>query len=131
AERVYARAGGSVSAGQPVWGAGRAGNHSAGALLARPAAGRAEEYADRAVALLRQAVAGGYRNLAGLQADEELEAVRGHAGYRALLSEAGLRRVYASVWRDDATREAVGLQGLSGARHLQRCRELAALGYRP
>ncbi len=40
-------------------------------------------------------------------------------------------RHYASVWRDDSTREAVGLHGLSPERHLARCRDLAAQGYRP
>jgi formylglycine-generating enzyme required for sulfatase activity len=38
---------------------------------------------------------------------------------------------YASVWRDDPSREAVGPHGLSGEQHLARCRELAGQGYRP
>jgi formylglycine-generating enzyme required for sulfatase activity/tRNA A-37 threonylcarbamoyl transferase component Bud32 len=38
---------------------------------------------------------------------------------------------YASVWHADPQREAAEAHGLTVAAHLQRCRELAAQGYRP
>jgi formylglycine-generating enzyme required for sulfatase activity len=38
---------------------------------------------------------------------------------------------FASVWHSDGSREAAELHGLSVRTHLERCRELAAQGYRP
>jgi formylglycine-generating enzyme required for sulfatase activity/tRNA A-37 threonylcarbamoyl transferase component Bud32 len=43
----------------------------------------------------------------------------------------GNDKPYASVWNADPNREAAESHGLSVAAHLQRCRELAAQGYRP
>ena len=51
--------------------------------------------------------------------------------YREIVQMTVAPRHYASVWRDDTTREAVGLHGLSADAHLARCRELAEKGYRP
>jgi formylglycine-generating enzyme required for sulfatase activity len=53
------------------------------------------------------------------------------AAPRSLALVAGGSRQYASAWRDDTTREARGLHGLSAQAHLARCRELIAAGYRP
>ena len=43
----------------------------------------------------------------------------------------GRGQIFASVWHDDANREAAASHGLSIETHLERCRELAAQGYRP
>jgi formylglycine-generating enzyme required for sulfatase activity len=45
--------------------------------------------------------------------------------------EADPRRRFASVWQVDARRECADVPGLDPAAHLERCRELAARGYRP
>jgi formylglycine-generating enzyme required for sulfatase activity len=129
---VHARTAELVTARQAAWAAGLVANPRNLSALARPVgSGQAAVHVERAVALLRLAVARGYRNLAALQTDADLEAVRGTVGYRDLLRQAGALRRYASTWRDDATREAVGPAGLSAEAHLARCRELAAQGYRP
>jgi tetratricopeptide (TPR) repeat protein len=48
---------------------------------------RADEYASRAVELLGQAVAKGYRNKAGLQQDPELNALRSRDEFKRLLHD--------------------------------------------
>lgn len=69
-----------------------------------------------------------------LSDDANTHAERVLAGEQLLLdvgvSDAGKPR-YASVWREETTRDAVGLHGLAAEAHLARCRELAAQGYRP
>jgi hypothetical protein len=47
----------------------------------------APEEAARAVALLRQAVAGGYKDAARLKKDRDLDALRGRDDFRLLLAE--------------------------------------------
>jgi eukaryotic-like serine/threonine-protein kinase len=47
----------------------------------------AQTYADRALALLRQAVAHGFKNAAHMSQDPDLEPLRAQAGFKALLSE--------------------------------------------
>jgi hypothetical protein len=47
----------------------------------------AKEYADRAVAALRQAVADGYRDAAQLRKDPDLDPLRGRDDFRKLLAE--------------------------------------------
>jgi tetratricopeptide (TPR) repeat protein len=54
-----------------------------------PLAGR---YADRAVALLRRAVAGGFHDLAHLQKDQDLAALRPRKEFQTLLAELGAKR---------------------------------------
>jgi formylglycine-generating enzyme required for sulfatase activity len=67
--------------------------------------------------------------------DEPSHSDLAFAGERLLLDvhvgHLAVSRRYASVWRDDPTREAVGLHGLSAEAHLARCHKLAAQGYRP
>jgi formylglycine-generating enzyme required for sulfatase activity/tetratricopeptide (TPR) repeat protein/tRNA A-37 threonylcarbamoyl transferase component Bud32 len=97
----------------------------------RERAGRPRRYRDRAVALLRQAVAAGYSDRKRLRTNPDLEPVRAHPGFAALLRQLRLDRQYSVVWHDSATHESAGAHGLDPAAHLARCRRLAAAGYRP
>jgi serine/threonine protein kinase/formylglycine-generating enzyme required for sulfatase activity/tetratricopeptide (TPR) repeat protein len=95
---------------------------------------RAKAYAERAVALLREAVANGYSNYRQMQTDPDLDALHDHPGYQALLAEGHLDRQYAAVYYvswANATRESTESHGQDLVGHLKRCRELASQGYRP
>jgi serine/threonine protein kinase/formylglycine-generating enzyme required for sulfatase activity len=94
-------------------------------------AAKARRYADRAVALLKDAVAQGYDNYDLMSDDSDLDAVRSHPGFAAVLALGHLEQQYAAVWRNSATREAQEVHGLDPEKHLERCRQLAAQGYRP
>jgi len=48
---------------------------------------RAQNYADRAVAALRQAVQNGYKDLAHMKQDKDLDPVRSHPEFQKLLRE--------------------------------------------
>jgi formylglycine-generating enzyme required for sulfatase activity/serine/threonine protein kinase len=100
-------------------------------FLDRERTARRSAYIDRAVALLEQAVAAGYSNYSLLGTDADLEPVRQHPGYLALVRKLHLDRRYSAVWHSSATQESAEAHGLDPATHLARCRELAAQGYRP
>jgi hypothetical protein len=135
---VQARAAAVATARQAAWAAGLlAAPGSLPALALPPRAGQATTHAERALELLRLAIGRGYRDLAVLATEPDLEAVRGTAGFREVLRQAGASSQaatpgrYSSAWRDDSKRQAVGLYGLSAEAHLRRCRDLAAQGWRP
>jgi hypothetical protein len=50
--------------------------------------GRSRALADRAVAQLRRAVAGGFRNVAHMRADTDLDALRSRDDFRLLMMDA-------------------------------------------
>jgi formylglycine-generating enzyme required for sulfatase activity len=103
--------------------------------LAAEAAGqdrpRADKHAGRALALLQQAVAAGYRKFHDMQRDDDLEVLHGRPAFQALLAGGHLERQYSAVWRVDVAYAAEASQGLDPERHQERCRELAAQGFRP
>jgi formylglycine-generating enzyme required for sulfatase activity/tRNA A-37 threonylcarbamoyl transferase component Bud32 len=101
-----------------------------GLLALAPGPEKPKEDARRAVQLLERAVAAGCSHVAGWQEDAALAVLAERPAFCALLRQARAERRYGSVWREETTREAVGLHGLSAAEHLRRCRELAAQGYR-
>jgi hypothetical protein len=55
--------------------------------LVEPDKERAQSYSDRAVAALRQAVQNGYKDLAHMKQDKDLDPVRSHPGFQVLLKE--------------------------------------------
>jgi formylglycine-generating enzyme required for sulfatase activity/tetratricopeptide (TPR) repeat protein len=129
---VYAQAARVSEARQLAWTAGLIAAPGVWARLAvPPRSGEGLRCAQRSLVLVEQAVAKGYRNFTALQSEPDLEPIRRLGGYRDLVARHGMQRRYASVWQEDATREAMGLSGLSAEAHLARCRELAARGYRP
>jgi formylglycine-generating enzyme required for sulfatase activity/serine/threonine protein kinase/tetratricopeptide (TPR) repeat protein len=101
------------------------------AWIERQQSARARAYADRAVALLQQAVAGGYNRFLTMREDPALDPIREHPGFIAVLRQGHLERSYSGVWHASATLESTESHGLDPAAHLARCRLLAAQGYRP
>ncbi len=90
-----------------------------------------KEYRERAIALLRQSVAQGYRDFRHMQTDQALDSLHDHPGFRALLGLAHLDRQYAFIWHRNDAMMSQDSHGLDPGRHLQHCRELIAQGWRP
>jgi formylglycine-generating enzyme required for sulfatase activity len=89
-------------------------------------------FADRAVALLGQAVEAGLESVTyDLQDNLDLGGLETHPGYQALLARQGLDRHYASVWREDSAADVEQRHGLAPAEHLRQARALAARDFRP
>jgi serine/threonine protein kinase/formylglycine-generating enzyme required for sulfatase activity len=92
---------------------------------------RASAHADRAVALLRQALAAGHGEFTSLQTDLSFDAIRTHPAFREVLRRGHLERQYAAIWHTSAVREGAELHGLSPADHRAAWRRLVEEGYRP
>jgi formylglycine-generating enzyme required for sulfatase activity len=94
-------------------------------------AGRADDLALRAVELLRRAAAAGFRDFARMADDADLAFVEHQPGFRELVGRGRPERRYAAVWDADADTESVESHGLDPSSHQERCRRLAAEGWRP
>ncbi len=97
---------------------------------------QAKVYADRAVALLREAMAGGFIgdstfNFHLLQTMWFFDGLWDNAGFQALLRDGHAGLQVSAVWNDTAEQESAESHGLDPARHVARCRELAGDHYRP
>jgi len=88
-------------------------------------------YADRAVSLLKEAVANGYNNYSHMQTDPDLDPIHDHPGYQELLSKGQLDHRYAAVWQVSAEYESAESHGLLPKDHVARCQEFLAQDYRP
>jgi formylglycine-generating enzyme required for sulfatase activity/tRNA A-37 threonylcarbamoyl transferase component Bud32 len=130
---VYARAARVALTRQAARAAGLAAWPGPAVLFAPPPgpANGLSAHAGRALELLRQARANGYRELGGVLFDPDFETFRGHPGFRALMEESGAARRYANIWLGLEGREGAESHGLDPAAHLARCRELAGQGWRP
>jgi formylglycine-generating enzyme required for sulfatase activity len=100
-------------------------------VVAEGDADKAVAYRDRAVALLREAIANGYTNYLNIVSDADLDPLREHPGYLDLLKAGKLEYRYLGVWHPVAELTSMEVHGLDPAQHLVRCRELAAQGFRP
>jgi len=87
-------------------------------------------YANKAVALLRQAIAFGYNNYSHIQEDADLDPVRDHESFVELMKAGGLHLRYAAVWNESTQFESRESHGLSPAEHLHQCRTMQQNGYR-
>jgi hypothetical protein len=74
------------------------------------------------VALLEQATALSQPDFPGMQEDPDLEALRSHPGFVALLSRGRLDRRYAGTWHASTAFESQGSQELAPGPHRERCR---------
>ncbi|MDA1051276.1 MAG: protein kinase [Planctomycetota bacterium] len=92
---------------------------------------KSKVYADRASALLRDAIAAGYDNYEHMQQDVDLDPLRTHPGFAELMGAGKLDRRYAAVWNVSTAFESTELHGLAPDEQRQRCRELITAGYRP
>jgi formylglycine-generating enzyme required for sulfatase activity len=97
------------------------------------AVGDAGKHLAAAEELLRRAVDTGATDAPGWADDEEFAPLRGRPAFTRLTAAqpAGAELRYASTWAWRPDREAAGLHGLTREAHLERCRELAAKGWRP
>jgi formylglycine-generating enzyme required for sulfatase activity len=94
-------------------------------------AAQAKRYADRAVALLQEALASGFSDWLWMQTIADLDPIRQDPRYLALLDRAKLDRQYVAVWHANARFTSTELHGLAPGAHLARCRQLLADNYRP
>jgi formylglycine-generating enzyme required for sulfatase activity len=94
---------------------------------------KASRYAVRAVALLADAIALGKTSEHWeLQTLPDLSGLGAHPGLKAVLEKEHLERQYAALWQVTAAPwDWQEVHGLGPHAHLERCRELAAQGYRP
>ena len=88
-------------------------------------------YANRAVALLKEAIANGYDVYSHMQTDPDLDPIHDQPGFQQLLSKGHLDRRCAAVWNVSTDYKSVDFHGLSPKDHITRCQELIAQGYRP
>ena len=101
--------------------------------LASQALGRNDEtkrqpLADRAIGLLKAAIANGYSDFNHMQEDADLDPIRGLPEFGEIMKGRHLDRAYAAVWTGDVGLEANPVFGLDPGDHLQRCRELESRG---
>jgi formylglycine-generating enzyme required for sulfatase activity len=99
--------------------------------LARSDADKGRRHAERALEELRSALRRGYSDHAHIQEDPDLDPIRALREFTALLKDGHLERAYTAVWRPDPFFAADASFELDPAAHLERCRELAAQGFRP
>ena len=98
--------------------------------VARKDQARSKSLSERALSLLRTAIESGYADYKHMQEDADLDPLRELPAFADIMKAGHLDRSYAAVWTGDFRFEASPLLGLDPTAHLQRCRELAAQGYR-
>jgi serine/threonine protein kinase/formylglycine-generating enzyme required for sulfatase activity len=99
--------------------------------LDRPGRGGGRSQAERAIGLLRAAIAGGYSDDNRIDEDPDLDPIRDRPAFGELGKARHIDRRYAALWAVDPRFEGAASFGLDPRDHLRRCRELVAEGYRP
>jgi serine/threonine protein kinase/formylglycine-generating enzyme required for sulfatase activity/tetratricopeptide (TPR) repeat protein len=100
-------------------------------VLAEKDASHAKRCADRAVALLKEAIANGYADYSHLLADGDLDPIRKQPEFGAILQKAKAERHYVAIWQPVVGLASTESHGLDPGQHLARCKELMVQGYRP
>ncbi|MBM3999253.1 MAG: hypothetical protein FJ297_06895 [Planctomycetes bacterium] len=92
---------------------------------------RARKYADRAVTLLDQSLATGFRDFRNIDSDPDLDPIRSHPNFHDGLDRLHWRWCFpfASIVRDDW--ETAMAEGGTPEEHLGACQRLAEQGFRP
>jgi formylglycine-generating enzyme required for sulfatase activity/tetratricopeptide (TPR) repeat protein len=103
----------------------------ASVAVATKSSSRAKSYADRAMALLQQAISQGYTNCLQMESDSDLDPIRRQPGYAEILKGVALDRRYTAVWHESTVCSSVELHGLGPAEHFASCQSLLAQGSRP
>ena len=93
-------------------------------------ADKSKVYADRAISLITQAISNGYSNYLQMQADADLDPIRQQKGFIEIMQAGKLDLRYAAVWNPSSEFESLESHGLSPAKHLIKCRQMQAEGYR-
>ena len=93
-------------------------------------AAKSKVFANRAVALIRQAIENGYNNYSHMEDNSDLDPIREHPDFQKIIQGGNLDVRYAVVWNPSTKFESQESHGLSAAKHLVRCHELQSQGYR-
>jgi serine/threonine protein kinase/formylglycine-generating enzyme required for sulfatase activity len=110
---------------------GLAYNAACAYALARPVRAGGRSQAERAIQLLGAAIDNGYINYDHMHEDFALDPIRGLPAFGELMKGGYPEGRHAAGWISDRRFEKAACYGLNPEAHLQRCRELAACGYRP
>jgi serine/threonine protein kinase/formylglycine-generating enzyme required for sulfatase activity/tetratricopeptide (TPR) repeat protein len=94
--------------------------------LSRSDHGRGRQFAERSLRLLREAVQNGDADFGTMDEDAALDPIRDDPAFTEIMTAGHPDRRYASVFVSDPNFEAIPVDGLDPAAHLQRCRELAS-----
>ncbi|MGA2033480.1 MAG: SUMF1/EgtB/PvdO family nonheme iron enzyme, partial [Thermoguttaceae bacterium] len=100
-------------------------------IVAKKDADKAKSYADRAVSLLKDAVASGDVDYLHMQSDPDLDPLLEHPGFLKILKGGKLDRRYTAIWFASEALTSTEVHGLDPSEHLARCRVLMAREYRP
>ena len=92
---------------------------------------KSKAYVERAVALVKEAMANNDTNYERLQTDRDLDSVRQNMAFLDLLKEARADRRYVAVWHAGVPFSSTEVHGLEPVEHQARCKALMAQGYRP
>ena len=92
---------------------------------------QSKQYADRAVALLNQAVDAGFSMIGSMKDNPDLRSLDDYQPFNDFLRKHRLDLEYSAVWRNSATQESAESHGLDPSAHLRRCQELVRARYRP
>jgi serine/threonine protein kinase/formylglycine-generating enzyme required for sulfatase activity len=87
--------------------------------------------ADRAVALIRDAIRQGYDDYAAILREGDFEGLHSNPRFKELFGPNGLDLRFAAVWGRDPGWESQEVHGLAPESHLAHCRNLAAQGFLP
>ena len=98
--------------------------------VARNDKAKSKSLAARAIGLLRRAIENGFADFNHLQEDADLDPLREQPTVADIMKLGHLDRSYSAVWKGEFQFETHHLLGLGPTAHLERCRELAAEGYR-
>jgi hypothetical protein len=94
-------------------------------VVAEESKERARDYAEKAAALVHQAIDRGYKKYSDVARDPDLQAIRSRTDFPAIPTE------YGGVWSQSKDSVSEEVHGLPPEEHLQRMRELTDRGYRP
>jgi formylglycine-generating enzyme required for sulfatase activity/tetratricopeptide (TPR) repeat protein len=100
--------------------------------ISRSDKAKGRQLAERSLQWLREAVKNEDADFGKLDEDVDLDPIRDDPAFAEVMKAGHPDRRYAAVWSSDATNfEAIPIYGLDPVAHLQKCRELIALGHRP
>ncbi len=80
--------------------------------------------------MLKAAIENGYSDFNHMQEDSDLDPIRDLPAFGEIMKAGRPDRSYAAVWDGEFRFEAIARYGLDPAAQLERCRELAAQGFR-
>jgi serine/threonine protein kinase/formylglycine-generating enzyme required for sulfatase activity len=98
--------------------------------LARKGRGEGRGLAERALALLRNAIDNGYADSRRMQEDADLDPLRGLPAFAEIMKAGRLDRSYTIVWAGDVRFDTRPIVGRDPIAQLEESRELASQGYR-